>query len=141
VVAYALPFALASGILTIHMILLGTDVIGVRCRRLAAAAGGGLAWALATVGAVDLFVHGVERLPVATTGRELLWLPLVYSLPLLGVVAAAELHGFRGGVVAAAVTLAVWAGAHAVLRAAFPASATVFGSGLVALAVVVVALA
>ena len=141
VVAYALPFALASGILTIHMILLGTDVVGVRCRTLVAAAGGGLAWGLAVVAGVDLFVHGVARLPVATTGRELLWLPLVYSLPLLGVVAAAELHGFRGGVVAAAATLAVWAVAHAVLRAAFPASATVFGSGLVALAVVVVALA
>jgi uncharacterized protein YhfT len=141
VVAYALPFALASGILTIHMILLGTDVVGVRCRTLVAAAGGGLAWGLAVVAGVDLFVHGVARLPVATTGRELLWLPLVYSLPLLGVVAAAELHGFRGGVVAAAATLAVWAVAHAVLRAAFPASATVFGSGLVALVVVVLALA
>jgi hypothetical protein len=141
VVAYALPFALASGILTIHMILLGTDVVGVRAARLAAAAGAGLAWALAVVGAVDLFVHGVERLPVTTTGRDLLWLPLVYALPLLGVVVATELHGIRWGAVTAAATLAVWALAHAALRSAFPRSATVVGSGLVALALVVVALA
>jgi hypothetical protein len=135
VVAYALPFALASGILTIHMLLLGTDVIGVRCRRVAEAAGGGAAWALAVVSVVDLFVAGVERLPLATTGRELLWLPLVYSLPLVGVVAAAELHGFRGGVAATLATLALWALAYAVLD-----SATVFGAGLVALGVVVAAL-
>jgi hypothetical protein len=141
VVAYALPFALASGILTIHMILLGTDVVGVRASRLAAAIGAGLAWALAVVAAVDLFVHGVARLPLATTGRDLLWLPLVYSLPLLGVVVATELHGIRWGAATAVATLAVWALAHAALRAAYPHSATVVGSGLVTLALVVCALA
>ena len=50
VVAFALPFALASGIIIIHMIMLGTDVIGVRCRRNlgrspAASCGGCSSWA------------------------------------------------------------------------------------------------
>jgi hypothetical protein len=135
VIAYALPFALASGILTIHMILLGTDVIGVRSRRVIEAAAGGLLWGVVVVGSVDLFVAAVERLPLVTNGRELLWMPLTYALPLLGAVTASEAHGFRAGVVATLATLVVWGGAYAVLHAAAPGSATVFASGLIALGV------
>lgn len=140
VVAYALPFALASGIIIIHMIMLGTDVIGVRCRRSVEAIAGGLAWGVFVVGAVDLFVKGVQHLPLDTTGRDLLWTPLVYSLPLLGAAAAAHAHGFRAGVVATLATAAIWGAAYAVWDAADPASATTFGSGLIAFAVVMVVL-
>ena len=69
VVAFALPFALASGIMIIHMIMLGTDVVGIRSRRTIEAITGGFAWGVFTVGAVDLFVEGVQRLPLDTTGR------------------------------------------------------------------------
>jgi hypothetical protein len=140
VVAYALPFALASGILTIHMILLGTDVIGVRSRRLAEAVAAGAAWSAAIVAVVDLFVRGVERLPLATTGEQLLWLPLVYSLPLLGAATAMEAFGFRAGVIAAAVTLALWALAWLLLHPPFPHAVTPFGSGLIAFAIVMAGL-
>jgi hypothetical protein len=140
VVAYALPFALASGIIIIHMIMLGTDVIGVRCRRNAEAIAGGFAWGLFVVGAVDLFVKGVQHLPLDTTGRDLLWTPLVYSLPLLGAAAAAHAHGFRAGVVATLATAAIWGAAYAVWDAADPDSATTFGSGLIAFGAVLVVL-
>lgn len=46
VVAFALPFALASGILVIHMIMLGTDTIGVWSRHSAESLAGGFAWGL-----------------------------------------------------------------------------------------------
>jgi Protein of unknown function len=140
VVAYALPFALASGILIIHMIMLGTDVIGVRCRRTAGSIAAGFAWGVFVVGAVDLFVKGVQHLPLATTGRDLLWMPLVFSLPLLGASTAAQAHGFRAGVIATLATAAVWGASYAVWKAADSGSATTFGSGLIAFAVVLVAL-
>ena len=140
VVAYALPYALASGILIIHMIMLGTDVIGVRSRRTLESIAGGFGWGLFVVGAVDLFVKGVQHLPLATTGRDLLWMPLVFSLPLLGASTAAQAHGFRAGVIATLATAAIWGVSYAVWDATDPGSATTFGSGLIAFAVVLVAL-
>jgi hypothetical protein len=140
VVAFALPFALASGILIIHMIMLGADVIGVRSRRTIEALAGGLAWGVFVTGAVDLFVKGVQHLPLDTTGRDLLWMPLVFSIPLLGAATAAQAHGFRAGFLATLATAAVWAVSFAVWDAADPGSATTFGSGLIAFAVVLVAL-
>jgi hypothetical protein len=140
VVAYALPFALASGILTIHMILLGTDVVGVRSRRLWEAAVAGAAWSAAIVTVVDLFVRGVERLPLDTTGEQLLWLPLVYALPLLGAATALEAYGFRAGAFATVVTLAVWGVVYLLLHSSFPHAMSPFGSGLVAFGVVMAAL-
>jgi hypothetical protein len=132
IVAYALPFALASGILTIHMILLGTDVIGVRCERMAVAAAGGLAWGMAVVGVVDLFVEGVERLPLDTTGEQLLWLPLTYALPLLAAATASEAYGFRAGAITMVATLALWAIVYLALHGTYPHAMTPFGSGLIA---------
>ena len=140
VVAYALPFALASGILIIHMIMLGADVIGVRSRRLVEALAAGGAWGVAVTGAVDLFVKGVQHLPLATTGRDLLWMPLTFSLPLLGAATAAQAHGFRAGVIATLAPGAIWGAAFGVWDAADPESATTFGSGLIAFAAVMVAL-
>ncbi len=140
VVAFALPFALASGILIIHMIMLGTDTIGVWSRRSAESLAGGFVWGVFAVGAVDLFVKGVQHLPLETTGRDLLWTPLVYSLPLLGAAAAAQAHGFRAGVIATLATAAIWSGAYGVWNAADPGSATTFGAGLIAFCVIIVAL-
>jgi hypothetical protein len=140
VVAFALPFALASGILIIHMIMLGTDTIGVRSRRSVEALAGGFAWGAFVVGAVDLFVKGVQHLPLATTGRDLLWMPLVFSLPLLGAATAAQAHGFRAGVIATLATAAIWGAAYGIWDAADPESATTFGSGLIAFGVVLAAL-
>ena len=90
VVAYALPFALASGILTIHMILLGTDVIGVRAARRPRRRRPALAWgARRRRRGRPVRRTASSACPSTTTGRDLLWLPLVYALPLLGVVVAA----------------------------------------------------
>jgi hypothetical protein len=140
VVAYALPYALASGILIIHMIMLGADVIGVRSRNTVESIAGGFVWGMFAVGVVDLFVKGVQHLPVATTGRDLLWMPLVFSLPLLGAATAAQAHGFRGGLIATLATAAIWGAAYGIWDATDPASATTFGSGLIAFGVVLVAL-
>jgi hypothetical protein len=141
VIAYALPFALASGILVIHMILLGADVIGVASRRLIEALAGGLAWSLAVVALVDLFVEGVQRLPLDTTGSDLLFAPLVYALPLLAAATALQAYGFRAGAVATAATLVTWAVAFAVWDAIDADSATTFGAGLIAFGLVMAVLA
>jgi hypothetical protein len=140
VVAFALPFALASGILIIHMIMLGSDVVGVRSRRTVEAIPAGFAWGVIVVGAVDLFVKGVQHLPLDTTGRDLLWMPLVFSLPLLGAAAAGQAHGFRAGVVATLATVVIWGASYGIWDAADPDSATTFGSGLIAFCVIIAAL-
>jgi hypothetical protein len=140
VVAFALPFALASGILIIHMIMLGTDTIGVWCRRTVDSLAAGFVWGMFVVGAVDLFVKAVQHLPLDTTGRDLLWMPLVFSLPMMGAAAAAQAHGFRAGVIATLVTAAIWGASYAIWDAVDPDSATTFGAGLIAFCVVIVAL-
>jgi hypothetical protein len=140
VVAYALPFALATGVIVIHMIMLGADVVGVRSRRVGEALAAGLLWSLIVVAVVDLFVELVGRLPLDTTGRDLLFAPLVYALPLLAAATAGQAYGFRAGAVATVATLVIWAAAFGVWDAADAHSATTFGAGLIAFGVVMLAL-
>jgi hypothetical protein len=140
VVAYALPFSLASGILVMHLIFLGIDVIAVRLRHVAAAAAAGFAYAVLACGVVDLFLALMRHLPLAATQAHLLWEPVVAAVPLIGVVAAAQQFGLRRGAALAAVTLAVWAAAYEVLRHAAHAQSALVASGLVAFGVTVAVL-
>jgi hypothetical protein len=132
VVAYALPYSLASGILVMHLIFLGIDVIGVRLRHPAAAAAGGLAYAVLACGAVDLFLALMRHLPLAAAQTHLLWTPVVAAVPLIGVVAAAQQFGLRRGAVMAAFTLAVWGITDVLLRRTEPGASAVLTAGLVA---------
>lgn len=134
VLAYALPYALASGILVMHLLFLGIDVIGVRLRSPALAALAGLAYGVLACGVVDIFLALMRHLPLGTSQTHLLWEPVVAAVPLIGVVAAVQQFGLRRGAAMAAFTLAVWGTAGAMLRHAEPGRSAVLTAGLVAFA-------
>jgi hypothetical protein len=136
IVAYALPFALATGIIMIHMIMLGCDVIGIRFERTRTAAAVGFAYGLFVSVGVHVAASGIHDLDVVPPGIELLWMPLAYAIPLLGVVAAARQFGMRWGIAVAVITLAIWHVAKALLDAGGHEASSTFTASLIALAAV-----
>jgi hypothetical protein len=135
VVAYALPLSLASGVVVIHLVFLGTDYLGVRIRQPVVAALGGAIYAAGASAAVAAF-HGTGHLPGFLPSAALLWAPVLATIPIMPAVAAGHQHGFRWGAVATAATLVLWAGSAATLRALGhpPASCVRYG-GLIAFAI------
>jgi Protein of unknown function len=136
IVAYALPYSLATGILMIHIICLGADIIGMRIANLPLAGAVGFLYGVVATGAVDLFVAGMRHLPPALPNVHLLFLPLGYTFPLLAAVAAGQQFGFRWGSAASGLTLALWGLANWLLHTVAGGTNTVFSSGLLALAAV-----
>ena len=136
VVAYALPFALATGIIMIHMIMLGCDVIGIRFERMRTAAAVGFLYGLLVSVGVHYAASGIHDLDVVPPGIELLWAPLAYAIPLLGVVAAARQFGLAWGALVGAVTLVLWHVAKALLDAGGHEESATFTASLITLAVV-----
>ncbi len=118
VIGAALPYALATGIIVIHMVCLGGDVIGSRVRSSWVAGALGFVYAGLITVVVDLFVIGLHHLPLAQPDLHLLWQPLLYTFPLLGAIAASQLFGAKWGAVATALTLGSWWAMHDILRAA-----------------------
>jgi len=135
IVAYALPYSLVTGILIIHIICLGADILGMRIAKVPLAGAAGFLYGVVATGAVDLFVSGLRHLPPALPNVHLLFLPLGYTFPLLAAVATGQQHGFRWGAAACGLTLALWGLANWLLHG-LGGSDTVFASGLLALAVV-----
>lgn len=143
IVAYALPFSLATGIIVIHIILLAADIIGVRTANVYLAGVLGFVYALAAVGLIDLFVTGIKHLPIIVPNMQLMWLPLAYSFPLLPAVAAAQVFGVSRGTIAALFTLLVWKVTDVVMHGGWTIPMT-FTGGSIALfvtSVIVVAAA
>ncbi|MCW2643252.1 MAG: transporter [Dactylosporangium sp.] len=118
VIGAALPYALATGIIVIHMVCLGGDVIGSRVRTWRLAGLLGFVYAGLMTLVVDLFVLGMRQLPLGQANLHLLWLPLAYTFPLLGAIAAGQLWGAKWGAIGIAATLAVWWPLHVAVRAA-----------------------
>jgi hypothetical protein len=140
IVGAALPYALATGIIVIHMICLGGDVIGSRLRTswLSGLAGFGYAAVLTVL--VDLFVSALHHLPPAAPDVHLLFLPLSYTFPLLAAVAATAQFGARWGAIAVAATLGIWGAAFEILRGLGFHQYGPYASGIIALALVTLAL-
>ena len=136
VLAYALPFPLASGVMLISVICLGADVIGIRMNSVLASARVGFAFAVAVTAATDLFLHGVRQLPTPPGDLSLLWRPVLYGFPFLAALAAGYQHGTRWGVMATAGTAAVWAAFRVVLGHVGHTADPTLTAGLWALAVV-----
>jgi hypothetical protein len=141
VVAYALPLSLASGIVVIHLVFLGTDYLGIRIRQPVLAALAGAAYAAAASLVVSAFFQAAGHLPGFLPSTALLWAPVLATIPIMPAMAAGHQHGFRWGAIATAVTLVLWAGSAGVLRALghAPASCLRFG-GLIAFAAMSVAI-
>ena len=108
IVAYALPYSLATGIVIIHIVLLAIDTIGLRFRRRAMAVVVGFLYAaFATIG-IDLFVSLVRSTRGYASGIDQLFAPLAYTFPLLAPVAIANHYGPRWGAVSALATVVIW---------------------------------
>lgn len=108
IVAYALPYSLATGIVIIHIVLLAIDTIGLRFRRRAMAVVVGFLYAaFATIG-IDLFVSLVRSTRGYASGIDQLFAPLAYTFPLLAPVAIANHYGPRWGAVSALATVIIW---------------------------------
>lgn len=133
VVGAALPYALATGVIVIHMICLGGDVIGSRLSTSWLAGVSGFVYAGLITLLVDLFVLGIHRLPVAQVDLHLLWLPLAYTFPLLAPIAVGQQFGARWASVATVATLGLWWGLHVVMQAGGFDKHGPFDSGFVTL--------
>jgi hypothetical protein len=140
IVGAALPYAMATGIIVIHMVCLGGDVIGSRCGNSRLAGLFGFVYAGLMTLLVDLFVTGLHHLPLAETDLHLLWLPLAYTFPLLAPIAVVQQFGAKWGAVATVLTLSAWWALHAVLRAGGYDKHGPFDSGFITLLLAAVVL-
>lgn len=140
IVAYALPYSLATGIIIIHILLLSADMIGLWFRQEWQAVAGGVLYGAGVTIAVDAVVYGLQQLTGFSDGRDLLFAPLAYTFPLLAAVAIATQYGLRWGAFSAIATLAAWRMADAVLFAGEIGSPFSPTGGAIALALMTVAL-
>ncbi|MCU1489869.1 MAG: transporter [Acidimicrobiaceae bacterium] len=109
VLVYALPYSLVTGIVMIHIICLGTDTIGLRIKNSVVAGLAGATYAIGASALVSSIFLGLRHLPPAIPNLHLIWAPLAYSLPLLGVATASEQRGFRAALYTFVLTMSVWA--------------------------------
>jgi hypothetical protein len=140
IVAYALPYSLATGIIIIHILLLSADMIGLWFRREWQAVAVGVLYGAAVTIAVDIVVYGLQQLTGFVNGRELLFAPLAYAFPLLAAVAIATQYGLRWGAIASVATLGAWRLADAALAIGGEATALTPGGGAIALALMTIVL-
>jgi hypothetical protein len=133
-VAYALPYSAVTGILIIHIICLGADVIGVGMRRVPLAAAAGFGYGALCAAVADALAAGIGHLPRVTDDVHLLWLPLTYAVAFLPAVAAGYQFGRRVGALATAATAGVWLVANLVVDGELLAGP--MPGGLIAFAVV-----
>jgi hypothetical protein len=140
IVGTELPYALATGIIIIHMVCLGSDIIGSRLSDSRLAGLAGFCYAAVLTLLVDLFVSALHHLPPAAPDVHLLFLPLSYTFPLLAAIAAATQFGPKWGAAAVAATLAAWWAAFEALRGLGLRQHGPYASGIVALGLVSLAL-
>ena len=140
IVAYALPYSLATGIIIIHILLLSADMIGLWFRREWQAVVVGVLYGAAVTVAVDAVVDGLQQLTAFAAGRELLFAPLAYTFPLLAAVAIATQYGLRWGGFSALATLGAWRVADAALAGGDFGSALTPTGGAISLALMTVVL-
>jgi len=108
IVAYALPYSLATGIIIIHIVLLSADIIGLRVGSPILATVSGFAYGFGVTIAVDIVVALVQEATRYGPGLAQLLMPVAYTFPILAAVAAAQQWGLRIGALVAAITVAGW---------------------------------
>jgi hypothetical protein len=108
VLAYALPYSLATGIMVIHIILLSSDVLGLWFQRTWTVLAASFAFgAVATVG-IAAAAFGLGQLPHYEGALQSMFAPVAATFPFLVAVAIAHQFGVRWGALAAALTLGAW---------------------------------
>jgi Protein of unknown function len=131
IVAYALPYSLATGIIVIHIILLGADVIGLRFERRTSAVLVAAAFGLAATIATDVAVSALRAVDPFQGALAQVFAPMAYTFPLLAAVAIASVYGLRWGVAAAVATAVAWRVADAAMHGGgLAAPVTTAGGGL-----------
>jgi hypothetical protein len=108
ILAYALPYSLATGIIVIHLILLTADMVGLRIASRWLAVAVGLVYGVGLSVGVDVFVSLARVTADYGPSLQTLFTPLAYTFPLMAAVAAATFRGIRWGIAAAAFTVVVW---------------------------------
>lgn len=140
IVAYALPYSLATGIIVIHIILLSADVIGLRFERRSAAVVVAALLGLATTVGVDAAVSLLRTIDPFAGAIGQLFAPLAWTFPLLAAVTIGSVHGLRWGSLAAIATVVLWRAADLAVHGGGLTSPPTITGGAVALAVMVVVL-
>ena len=116
VVAYALPFTLLTGVLVMHIVLLGADVIGVGARTVLAATMSAFLYGGLCAYVADLTTAALSSLPRVASDVHLLWQPLTYAVVFLPAVAAGHQFGRRHGLIFAVATAMLWISANALIN-------------------------
>lgn len=116
IVAYALPYSFATGIIIIHLILLTSDMIGLWFERRALSVSIGFVYGILLSLLIDAFVSGVQQIAEFGPSLEQLFAPLTYTFPLLPAVAVANHYGARWGLSSAVLTVGAWKLADVLLQ-------------------------
>jgi hypothetical protein len=138
VIGYALPYSLLTGILVIHIVCLGADVVGVWSRSIPIAVAGGLTYGAVCAAVSEVTASAFAEVPGVRRDSQLLWQPLSYAILFLPAVAAAHQFGRRCGLGVAALTIAVWVSVSAVTEPHDLSDVTPGGLAAAAVALVVV---
>lgn len=140
ILAYALPYSLATGIVIIHIILLSADVIGLRLANRILATLAGFAFGVAATLGIDVVALLLHTIGVFDLSLGQLFAPVAFTFPLLAAAAIGSVHRLRWGIPAAVVTVVVWRIADILLHGGGLLGPLTTTGGAVALAVMTAAL-
>jgi hypothetical protein len=141
IVAYALPYSLATGIVIIHIILLSVDVIGLRFGDRRAAVTASFSFGIAASFGIDVIASLLGTVGAFEPSLGQLFAPIAYSFPLMAATAIGSVHGLRWGIGAAVATVGLWRGADLILHGGGLVGPLTTTGGAIALAIMTVALA
>jgi hypothetical protein len=110
--SYAVPYALASGVVLIYLALLVGDMIGIRFRRPLGACAVALVCGVVLYAVVTGFHELITRTPELESAAHALWQPLLAVFPLLAPIAAVKTFGWRAGVATSVAVVLVWEGSE-----------------------------
>jgi hypothetical protein len=108
VLAYALPYSLATGIMVIHIILLSSDVLGLWFQRTWTVLAASFAFGAVATVVIAAAAFGMQHLPDYEGALQAMFAPVAATFPFLVAVAIAHQFGVRWGAAAAVLTLAAW---------------------------------
>jgi hypothetical protein len=108
ILAYAVPYSLATGIVVIHIILLSSDVLGLWFQQVWAVIASSFLFGAAATVVIWAAAFGLQQLPGFGDALDQMFAPVAATFPFLVAVAIAHQFGLRWGIGAAVLTLAAW---------------------------------